>query len=98
MFKWLTYLTALPKLLGLVREVLELVRHAEDLLAGGKRGEEKKALVLTILDTTIELGQKLGVPEAAGVDRAKLKAVAGELVDALVSTLNTVGVFKHGGP
>jgi len=98
MFKWFTYLTTLPKIVALIREVLELVRHAEDLVVGGKRGAEKKALVLAILDNAIALGDKLGVPEAKGVDRAKLQAVVGEVVDALVGVLNNLGLFKPGTP
>jgi hypothetical protein len=95
MTNYLTYLTALPQLLSLVREVLELTRHAEDLLTGGARGAEKKALVLTILDTTVALAQRLGIPEAYKVDRDQLKAVTGSVIDTLVSTLNTLGVYHH---
>ena len=95
MFKWLQYLRAIPQLLALVRELLELVRHAEDLLAGGERGAEKKALVLTLLDTTLDLAKTLGIPEADKIDRAALHAAAAGVIDTLVSTLNTVGVFKH---
>ncbi len=98
MFKWFAYLVALPKLLALVRELLELVRHAEDLLAGGSRGAAKKALVLTVLDAALDLGAQLGVPEAKQVDKAKLNAAAGVVVDALVTVLNQLGVFKPPAP
>src|SRR2546425_10071294 len=97
MIRWLQYLTVLPNLLALVREVSELVRHAEDLLAGGQRGAEKKALVLSVLDTTLTLGEKLGIPEAAAVNRDQVQQVAGDVIDTLVGVLNTAGVFKHGG-
>src|SRR5712691_2791106 len=49
-FTWLRYLKAIPQVIGLVVGVLDLVRHAEDLLAGDQRGAEKKALVLGLLD------------------------------------------------
>jgi len=94
-FKWFQYLRAVPQLLALVRELLDLIRHAEDLLAGGDRGAEKKALVLALLDTAVNLGQTLGIPEAEKVDRAKLATAAGGVVDAVVAVLNSTGVFKH---
>ncbi len=93
--KWWHYLRALPQLLALVRELLELVRHAEDLLAGGARGAEKKALVLALLDTAVNLGQTLGIPEAEKVDRTKLATAASGVIDAVVAVLNSTGVFKH---
>lgn len=95
MFKWFAYLKAIPQLLALVRELLDLVRHAEDLLAGGARGAAKKALVLALLDTAVNLGQTLGIPEAEKVDRPALQVAAGTVVDTLVSLLNGAGVFKH---
>ncbi len=95
MFKWFRYLTAIPQLVSLVTALLDLVRHAEDLIAGGQKGADKKALVLTLLDTAIGLGQTLGIPEADKIDRAGLKATASAVIDTLVSTLNTIGVFKH---
>ena len=97
MFKWLRYLKAIPQVIELVVGVLDLVRHAEDLLAGDQRGAEKKALVLGLLDATLNLGQTLGIPEAAGVDRAKLRDAAGVVIDTVVGVLNSVGVFKHAG-
>ena len=96
MLRWLQYLQVLPSLIALVREVSELIRHAEDLLAGDGRGAEKKALVLNILDTTVGIGQKLGIPEAENVNRDQMRQVAGDLIDTLVGVLNTTGVFKHG--
>lgn len=93
--KWLRYLTALPQIIGLVRGLLELIRTAEDLLAGGQRGEQKKALVLDLLDAAIGLGDKLGIREAADVDRGQLRAASSVVIDALVSVLNATGVFKH---
>src|SRR2546427_59332 len=96
MLRWLQYLQVLPSLIALVREVSELIRHAEDLLAGDSRGAEKKALVLNILDTTVGIGQKLGIPEAENVNRDQMRQVAGDLIDTLVGVLNTTGVFKHG--
>lgn len=96
MLKWFKYLLALPQVVGFIRGLLELVRTAEDLLAGGQRGEEKKALVLDLLDAAIALGDKLGIREAADVDRAQLRAAAGAVIDALVSILNAAGIFKHG--
>ncbi len=95
MFRWLQYLKAVPQLLALVRELLDLVRHAEDLLAGGARGGERKALVLTLLDTAVTLGTTLGIPEAEKVDRAALREAAGPLIDTIVTALNAAGVFKH---
>src|SRR5712691_10261316 len=95
MFNWLKYVTVLPKLINLVREVLDLVRHGEDLLAGGGRGAEKKALVLAILTQAIDTADTLGIPEAKGIDRNKLRAVVGEVIDGLVLVLNQLGVFKH---
>lgn len=96
MFKWFKYLTALPALISLVTGLLDLVRHAEDLIAGGQRGEAKKQLVLTLLDTAIGVGQSIGIPEAEKVDRAALAATAGTVIDTLVTVLNSIGVFKHG--
>ncbi len=95
MFNWLKTLTVLPKLIGLVREVLDLVRHAEDLLAGGKRGDEKKALVISLLNHAVDVADALGIPEARGIDRKKLTTTVGFIVDGLVLTLNQLGVFKH---
>lgn len=96
MFRWWQYLKALPQLLTLVRELLELVRHAEDLLAGGQRGAEKRALVLGLLDGTLELAKQLGIPEAQKVDRDALLKTAATVVDTIVELLNAAGVFKHG--
>jgi len=98
MFQWLRYLTAFPKLLGLVRELLELVRHAEDILVGGQQGAAKKELVLQIIAHTVELAQQLGIPEAKGIDRDKLASVASTIIDSLVAVLNQLGVFKHTPP
>jgi len=95
-FKWFQYLRAIPQLLALVRELLELVRHAEDLLAGGQRGAERKLLVLNLLDATLELGRTLGIPEADKVDTKALRNAASLAVDTIVSVLNATGVFKHG--
>ncbi len=95
MFKWFKYLTVFPKLLGLVRELLELVRHAEDILVGGQQGADKRALVLKVIDQTVDVAAQLGIPEAKGIDRTKLTAVAGTVVDNLVTILNQLGVFKH---
>jgi hypothetical protein len=91
----LKYLTVFPKLLGLVRELLELIRHAEDIVAGGQQGAAKRELVLQVLDHTVELAQQLGIAEAKGIDRGKLGAVAGTVIDSLVAVLNQLGVFKH---
>ncbi len=96
MFKWFKYLTALPSLVSLVGELVAIVRHAEDLLVGGQKGAEKKALVLTLLGTAVDLGQHLGIPEAEKIDKAKLLATAGPVIDTLVGVLNSVGVFHHG--
>ena len=96
MFKWLRYLRVIPQVIGLVTGLLDLVRHAEDLLAGDQRGAEKKALVLGLLDATLNLAQTLGIPEAASVDRAKLRDAATVAIDTVVAVLNSVGVFKHG--
>jgi len=98
MFRWFKYLTAIPQLIGLVTGLLDLVRHAEDLVAGGGKGEQKKSLALTLLNSAISLGQTLGIPEADKIDRETLKATAGAVIDTLVSVLNSVGVFKHGPP
>ncbi len=95
MFKWLKYLTALPQIVGLIRGVLELVRSAEDLLGGGGQGVKKRIMVLDLLDVALELGAKLGLPEARGVDRAKVREVAGVVVDQVVAVLNALGVFRH---
>ncbi|SRR5260370_22255712 len=95
MFRWFKYLTAIPQLIGLVTGLLDLVRHAEDLFSGGRKGEAKKALVLTLLDSALDLGQHLGIPEAEKIDRATLKATASGVIDTLVGVLNSVGVFKH---
>jgi len=95
---WFRYLTALPKLLTLVREVLDLVRHAEEILGGGNNGVAKRALVLTILDQTIDLATQLGIPEAKGIDKARLKEVAGVVIDSLVGVLNSLGIFRHVTP
>jgi hypothetical protein len=97
-FKWFKYLTALPALVSLVGELLQLVRNAEDLLVGGDKGAAKRQLVLTILDTAIGLGQKIGIPEADKIDRTALKTSAGEVIDTLVAVLNATGVFKHTTP
>ncbi len=96
MFRWFKYLTAIPQLIGLVTGLLDLVRHAEDLVAGGGKGAQKKQLALTLLDSAINLGQTLGIPEADKIDRETLKATAAGVIDTLVSVLNSVGVFKHG--
>ena len=96
MFKWFQYLRAIPQLVALVRELLELVRHAEDLIAGGDKGAQKKALVLALLDTAVNLGQTLGIPEADKIDRTKLSTGAAAVIDTLVSILNSAGVFKRG--
>ena len=95
MFKWFQYLRAIPQLLALVRELLDLIRHAEDLLAGGGRGTEKKVVVLALLETAVNLGQTLGIPEAEKVDRAKLRTAASGVIDTVVTVLNSTGVFKR---
>jgi len=98
MFKWFKYLTAVPQLISLVTGLLDLVRHAEDLIAGGDKGAQKKQLVLTLLSSAVGLGQHLGIPEADKVDMPALLSTAGVVIDTLVGVLNTVGVFKHGPP
>ncbi len=95
MFKWLKYLTALPQIVGLIRGVLELVRSAEDLLGGGAQGAKKRVMVLDLLDLALELGGKLGISEARAVDRARVREVAGVVVDQVVAVLNALGVFRH---
>lgn len=95
MFRWLRYFTLIPQLVALVKGVLELVRTAEDFVAGGQRGAQKRELVLALLDTALELGIKLGLPEVRGIDRTKVREVAGTVVDALVGVLNTLGLFRH---
>ncbi len=96
MFKWLRYLTAIPQLIGLVRGLLELVRTAEDLLAGGQQGAAKKALVLDLLETAVALGERLELRVAGELDRAQLRNAAAAVIDAVVAILNSAGVFKHG--
>lgn len=98
MFKWWKYLTAVPQLIALVRGILDLVRSAEDFLGGGAQGARKKALVLDLLDTALELGGRLGVTEVRGIDRAKVREVAGVVVDQVVTILNALGVFRHAAP
>ncbi|MGH2668419.1 MAG: hypothetical protein ACRDH5_04740 [bacterium] len=95
MFKWLKYLSLLPQLIGLIRGLLDLVRTAEDFLAGGERGAQKRQLVLGLLDLALTIGDRLGIPEVEGLDRQKVLDVAGTVVDTLVGTLNTLGMFKH---
>lgn len=95
MFNWFKYLVVLPKLINLVKEVLGLVTHAEDLVAGGDKGAAKKALVLAVIDQTVDVAASLGIPEAKGIDRAKLQGVVSTIIDALVGVLNTLGIFKH---
>jgi len=97
-FKWLRYLAVVPQLVGLVRGVLELTRTAEDLLAGGARGEAKKAMVLDLLEVALKLGDALGIPEASGLDRAAFRQAVGVVIDATVSVLNATGVFRHAAP
>ncbi|MGH7375872.1 MAG: hypothetical protein ACREKK_00450 [Candidatus Methylomirabilales bacterium] len=98
MFKWLRYLAVIPQLVGLVRGVLELTRTAEELLAGGARGDAKRAMALDLLDVAVKLGEALGIPEVQGLDRQKLREAAGVTVDAVVAVLNATGVFKHSPP
>ncbi len=93
--KWLRYLALLPQLVGLVRGLLELVRTAEELLAGGARGAEKKALVVDLLESAVKLGGALGIREADELDVVRLRAAAEVVIDTLVTVLNTTGVFKH---
>lgn len=95
MLKWLRYLALLPQLVGFIRGILELVRDAEELLAGGHRGEEKKALVLDLVTAAVELGRGLGIREAEGIDAAKVREVVGLVIDQLVGILNALGIFKH---
>jgi len=96
--RWWKYLTSLPQLIALVRGVLDLVRSAEDFLVGGTLGAKKRALVLDLLDTAVQLGGQLGVPEVRGIDRSKLREVAGVVVDQVVAVLNALGVFRHAAP
>src|SRR5436189_207433 len=96
MFKWLKYLTAVPALLRIVRELLDLIRHAEDLIAGGSKGAAKKALVIALLTSTVDVAKALGIPEADQIDKAKLTATAGVVIDTVVGVLNSLGIFKHG--
>ncbi len=98
MANWFRYLLALPKLVTLVREILDLVRHSEDLLAGGNNGTAKRALALAVLGQTVDLAVQLGIPEANGIDKAKLTSVAGVVIDNLVAVLNSLGIFKHATP
>ena len=98
MFKWWKYLTAVPQLIALVRGVLDLVRTAEDFLSGGSLGTRKKELVLSLLDTALELGGRLGIADVRGIDRAKVREVAGVVVDQVVAVLNALGVFRHAAP
>ncbi|SRR6266568_1671888 len=95
MFNWFKYLVVLPKLVGLVKEVLGLVNHAEDIVAGGDKGAAKKALVLAVIDQTVDVAAALGIPEARGIDRAKLQGVVSTIIDSLVGVLNSLGIFKH---
>ena len=98
MASWFRYLLALPKLVTLVREILDLVRHSEDLLAGGNNGVAKRALALAVLSQTVDLAVQLGIPEANGIDKVKLTSVAGVVIDNLVAVLNSLGIFKHATP
>ncbi len=98
MITWFRYLLALPKLVTLVREILDLVRHSEELLTGGNNGAAKRALALAVLGQTVDLAVQLGIPEAKQIDRAKLQSVAGVVVDNLVAVLNSLGIFKHATP
>lgn len=98
MFKWWKYLTAVPQLVALVRGILELVRSAEDFLGGGAQGARKRTLVLDLLDTALELGGRLGIAEVRGIDRQKVREVAGVVVDQVVTVLNALGVFRHASP
>lgn len=93
--KWLRYLRALPQLVVLLRGILDLVRSAEDFLVGGGLGARKRALVLSLLDTALDLGERIGLTEVRGVDRAKVREVAGVVVDQVVTVLNALGVFHH---
>lgn len=95
--KWLKYLTLIPQLVALLRGILDLVKTAEDFLAGGKRGAQKRELVLSLLDLALDIGERLDIPEVAGLDRGRLRDVAAVVVDALVGVLNSLGVFKHQG-
>lgn len=96
--KWLRYLALLPQLVGFVRGILELVRTAEDLLAGGQRGAEKKALVVDLLTAAVNLGDALGIRAASESDVAELRAAATVAIDTVVAVLNATGVFKHSAP
>ncbi len=98
MASWFRYLLALPKLVTLVREILDLVRHAEELLTGGNNGAAKRALALAVLGQTVDLAIQLGIPEAKGIDKDKLTSVAGVVIDNLVAVLNSLGIFKHATP
>ena len=98
MASWFRYLLALPKLVTLVREILDLVRHSEDLLSGGNNGAAKRALAIAVLGQTVDLAVQLGIPEAKDIDKGKLTSVAGVVIDNLVAVLNSLGIFKHATP
>jgi hypothetical protein len=80
------------KLLGILPLILQLIKSAEGIVEGAKKGEVKKTFVMNVL-TTIVNGL-VSFQVIKDVEVAPILEVFGQLVDNSVDFLNTLGVLK----
>lgn len=88
------YLRYLPLLVAFVRNIMEMIREAEDLIEGEKKGPWKKKLTMTILRQALDLAAAFGIGNMSKERRDALENEVSHTIDALVEVANEVGILK----
>lgn len=80
-------------LLSLAPIVIDIVMKVEQLVAGAKKGQVKKQVALSILESTIDAADK--VKPGAGDVKEQILLSADKLIDGTVYALNAAGVLNE---
>lgn len=83
---WMTLLTLTPI-------IIEIVMKVEQLIAGAKKGQVKKQIVLSILENSLDAADK--IKPGAGDMKEQIILAADKLIDGAVYALNTAGVLNE---
>jgi hypothetical protein len=78
-------------LLSLAPIIVEIVIKVEQLVAGAKKGQIKKQVALSILESTIDAADR--VRPGAGDMKEQILLSADKLIDGTVYALNAAGVL-----
>jgi hypothetical protein len=90
----LEFLKYLAFAIGVLPQIYNAVKEVEALVQEAQAGAYKKELVLQALNAVLDVADDF----VKSLDKERIVAIAGKLIDAIVALLNLKGEFVHQDP